>query len=69
MKILVDYDACEANGYCENIAPEVFSVDEDDNLQIVGEPGPAVIDKVREAVQSCPRAALSLEEPTTGADA
>jgi ferredoxin len=62
MKILVDYDACEANGYCENIAPEVFRVDEDDNLQIIGDPGPAMAGKVREAVQSCPRAALSLAE-------
>ena len=60
MKILVDYDACEANGYCENVAPEVFHLDDEDNLQIIGDPGPDVAEKVREAVRSCPRAALSL---------
>lgn len=24
MRILVDYDSREANGYCENVAPEAF---------------------------------------------
>jgi ferredoxin len=62
MKIVVDYDACEANGVCEAVAPEVFHVDDDDNLQIVGDPTPELADKVRQAVQSCPKAALSLQE-------
>jgi ferredoxin len=40
----------------------VFSLDDDDNLQIDEGAAPAVIEKVRQAVAGCPRAALSLEE-------
>ena len=29
MEIEVDWDACEANGLCEGIAPDIFQVDED----------------------------------------
>ncbi|GDY29782.1 ferredoxin [Gandjariella thermophila] len=62
MKIEVDYDACEANGVCEAVAPEVFHVDDEDNLNIIADPTPQTADKVRQAVQSCPKAALSLRE-------
>lgn len=62
MKIVPDYDACEANGVCEGIAPEVFQLDDDDNLNIVGDVTPENLEKVRRAVQACPRAALSLKE-------
>jgi ferredoxin len=62
MKIIPDWDRCESNGVCASIAPEVFSLDDDDNLQIDEGAAPAVIEKVRQAVAGCPRAALSLEE-------
>jgi ferredoxin len=62
MKVIVDYDACEANGICESIAPEIFQLDDDDNLQLVGDVTPGVLDKVQRAVEGCPRAALSLKE-------
>ncbi len=38
MKIHIDYDACEANAVCEGIAPEVFLVDDDDNLHAIADP-------------------------------
>jgi ferredoxin len=62
MKIIPDWDRCESNGVCVSIAPEVFALDDDDNLQINEDAAPAVIAKVRQAVAGCPRAALSLEE-------
>jgi ferredoxin len=62
MKISVDYDSCEANAVCEAVAPEVFQVDDDDNLHIVADPTPETVDKVRQAVQSCPKVALTLHE-------
>jgi len=64
MKVVVDYDRCEANLVCMRIAPEVFEVDDDDNLHILQEQidDPAVQSKVRDAVARCPRNALRIEE-------
>jgi ferredoxin len=63
MKIIPDWDRCESNGVCASIAPEVFSLDDDDNLQIDEAAAPQMnIDTLRQAVAGCPRAALTLEE-------
>ncbi len=63
MKIVVDYDLCEANAVCMTKAPEVFKVDDEDNLHILIEnPPEGLRDKVEEAVRLCPRQALSLSE-------
>ncbi|MBO0819889.1 MAG: ferredoxin [Nocardiopsaceae bacterium] len=62
MKIIPDWDRCESNGVCVSIAPEVFDLDDDDNLQIDESAAPAVIEKVRQAVAGCPRSALTLQE-------
>ncbi len=63
MKIKVDYDLCEANAVCMEQAPEVFKVDDEDNLHILIEnPPEGLRDKVEEAVRLCPRQALSLSE-------
>ncbi|GGO64715.1 ferredoxin [Nonomuraea cavernae] len=63
MKVTVDEMVCEANAVCMGLAPEVFDVDDDDQLHILlPEPPPDMLDRVRHAVRSCPKAALSLEE-------
>ena len=63
MKIVVDYDECEANAVCVGILPEVFEVDDEDNLSVHQDyPSPEILDKVREAVDSCPKRALALRE-------
>ena len=63
MKILVDYDECEANAVCVGILPDVFEVDDDDHLHVHQEYPPAeILDKAREAVDSCPKRALALKE-------
>ena len=63
MKVVVDFDLCESNAVCMNIAPEVFEVRDDDFLYILNEnPGPELHDKVRESVERCPKQAISLEE-------
>jgi len=63
MKIEVDFDLCEANGVCEEHAPEVFFIDDDDFLQIREE---AVTEahrvSIEAAVKFCPRGALALVE-------
>jgi ferredoxin len=63
VKVIVDYDACEANAVCMGIAPEVFEVDDDDNLWIRKDPVPPELhERVRQAVASCPKAALSTQD-------
>ncbi|MEU0570928.1 ferredoxin [Nonomuraea sp. NPDC005983] len=65
MRIKVDEMVCEANAVCMGLAPEVFDVDDDDQLHILlPEPPPELMERVRHAVRSCPKAALSLEEPS-----
>lgn len=63
MKVRVDTDACEANAVCANLVPEVFDVDEDDNLHILRPDVPeALSGAVRHAVRRCPKAALSVDD-------
>ncbi|GAA1537910.1 ferredoxin [Actinomadura kijaniata] len=63
MKVSVDPLVCEANAVCVGIAPEVFDLTDDDELEILLPEVPAgQADKVRHAVRSCPKAALALEE-------
>ena len=63
MKVKADYDLCEANAMCEALAPDVFEIDDDDNLQIAD---PTVTDenrsRVEQAVAACPKVALSIVE-------
>jgi ferredoxin len=63
MKIKVDYDLCESNALCEAMAPEVFEVDDNDDLQLkTDETTDANLENVKRAVAACPRAAISLAE-------
>ncbi|MDN5894186.1 MAG: ferredoxin [Nocardioides sp.] len=63
MKVKVDFDLCESNALCEALAPEVFELDDDDNLQILQED---VTEEsranVERAVSACPRSAISIVE-------
>ena len=63
LKLIVDYQLCEANALCMEAAPEVFEVDENDNLHVLQEQPPeALRDKVEKAVRLCPKGALRLED-------
>jgi ferredoxin len=63
MRVVVDFDMCESNAICMRTAPEVFLVDDDDNLQILQERPPEELRaKVEQAVRSCPKQAITLEE-------
>jgi ferredoxin len=63
MKVSIDYDLCEANAVCAGLVPEVFEVDDDDNTNILVDEVPAqLLDQVRHAVRSCPKAAISLQD-------
>jgi len=63
MRVTVDKVMCEANAVCAGLVPEVFLVDEDDELTIASsEVPPELADRVREAVRCCPKMAPHLEE-------
>ena len=64
MKVVADFDECEANAVCMGIAPEVFEVDDEDflNILITDEIPAALEAKVREAVSMCPKRALFVRE-------
>ena len=62
-RVVADFDACESNGVCVGLAPDVFELDDDDFLQIEND---EVTDeneqRVQRAVDSCPKFALSIVE-------
>ena len=61
LRIVVDRDRCEANQVCMRAAPEVFHVEDDDQLVVrVEHVEPALRTKVDRAVRACPKRALSL---------
>ena len=63
MKVNVNFDVCASTGACMQVCPEVFEVRTDGYLYILQEnPGPELHDKVREAAEMCPTAAISLDE-------
>ena len=63
MKVIVDYDLCEANAVCMKVCPEVFELHDDDTLHLkTSRPDESLRAKVEEAVRRCPRQALSIVE-------
>lgn len=62
-RIVVNFDLCESNGVCMDIAPEVFEVRDDGFLYILQEVvSEELLPKTEEAVPRCPTQALSLVE-------
>jgi ferredoxin len=63
MRITVEWDSCESNGLCMAAAPEVFLLNDDDQLEVLQDsPDEQLRPKVLRAVRGCPKQALSLED-------
>lgn len=62
MKVIVDRKLCESNARCVRECPEIFALDQE-HVLVVEEKSlsGALLDKVRQAIDACPRQALSLE--------
>lgn len=62
-RVQVDHDRCEGNGKCQNAAPQVFEVRDDDlSYVILDEIPDELIDAVEEAIRLCPRQAIAWVE-------
>ena len=63
MRGVVDFDLCESNAICMQVAPDVFEVRDDDFLYILDEePAEDRRGALEEAVQRCPKQAISIED-------
>lgn len=61
MEIRVDRDLCEANAVCCGLAPDVFELDDDEQLLVLTPaPDPDRFEQVRKAVDRCPKNALEI---------
>jgi ferredoxin len=60
-RVEVDRDACAAHGDCEEIAPEVFRVD--DIAVVIGTAPP---DRLVDAAAGCPSTAIAVIDEDTG---
>ena len=63
MKIVVDRVKCTGLGICESLAPDVFEVNDDGDLELKAEQVPdGLLSDVEAAVAGCPTEALRLEK-------
>ena len=61
MRVIVDFDVCESNGLCEESAPTVFHLGDDDYLQVLDEhPAESQRERVEEAARRCPKQAITV---------
>jgi ferredoxin len=64
MRVVVDTMLCEGHGVCVLAAPEVFELDDDDNLTVVNDqPGQELRQAVLNAEASCPKRAIRIISP------
>ena len=62
MRATVDADACTGCGLCPDICPEVFELNDDGIAEVKVDSVPSeAADSAREAAESCPVEAISLE--------
>jgi ferredoxin len=62
MRVIVDRELCEGQGVCEQLAPDVFEIDDAGVMHLRVEVLPAErVEAVRAALRRCPKQALRLE--------
>ena len=62
MKVIVDWMRCDGNGACVLEAPDVFELDDNDDLVVLQEePGEGDRVSVEAAVAACPKRALAID--------
>ncbi|MDV2476171.1 ferredoxin [Rhodococcus zopfii] len=65
-KILVDLGKCQGYANCVVAAPDIFDLGDTGRVELLeATVADDRLDDVREAIRSCPAAALTLEEPAS----
>jgi ferredoxin len=63
MKVVVDLKLCEGNMRCQEAAPEVFEVGDDDKSRVLMDnPAERMREKIKLAARLCPRQAITIED-------
>ncbi len=63
MKVIVDQQLCEGNMRCQEAAPEVFEVrDDDKSYLLIENPPESMREKLKLAVRLCPRQAITISD-------
>ena len=63
MKVVVDLKLCEGNMRCQEAAPEVFQVGDDDKSRVLMDnPPERMREKIKLAARLCPRQAITIED-------
>jgi len=64
MRLQIDSEKCQGHGRCYDLAPDVFTDDEEGNGQVIGDGvvTPANEEAARLAVANCPESAISIVE-------
>jgi ferredoxin len=63
MKVILDELRCDAHGVCVTACPEVFALDDNEDIVrvLIEDPDEALRDKLKKAAQGCPKAAITIE--------
>jgi ferredoxin len=64
VKVQIDSEKCQGHGRCYDLAPDVFTDDEEGNGQVIGDGlvTSANEESARLAVANCPESAISILE-------
>jgi ferredoxin len=60
MRIEVDTDLCQAHGECVFAAPEIFELDDEDQIHWVEHPDESLREKALQAEKVCPVSAIKV---------
>jgi ferredoxin len=62
MRVQVDTDICEANGECVFAAPEIFELDDEEQIHWVESPDERLREMARTAEKLCPVSAIRVTD-------
>ena len=61
MRVEVDRHKCEGHGLCEQVAPAVYHLDDEGELELLAQVPPELESQAQSGARSCPVAALTIQ--------